>query len=117
MLIKLKTLREEAGKTQAQLADVFNISRQVYANYENGVNQPSPQMLIAMADYFQCSIDYLLGRSDDFGNITVLSDFSKKESFSAEERTLVKEFRALPPEYKKLLLDYTSFLAQRKSKK
>ena len=117
MLIKLKTLREETGKTQAQLAEVFNISRQVYANYENGVNQPSPQMLIAMADYFQCSIDYLLGRSDDFGNITILSDYSQRESFSVEERSLIKYFRALPSEYKKLLLDYTSFLTQRKIEK
>ncbi|MBQ8658474.1 MAG: helix-turn-helix transcriptional regulator [Clostridia bacterium] len=115
-MLKLKALREESGKTQAQIAEIFKISRQVYANYENGINQPSPQMLIVMADYFQCSIDYLLGRSDDFGNITILPDYLQEENFSAEERTLIKEFRSLPCDDKKLLLEYTSFLNGRTKK-
>ena len=115
-MLKIKTLREESGKTQAQIAEILQISRQVYANYENEINQPSPQMLITMADYFQCSIDYLLGRSDDFGNITILPDYLQEDNFSAEERTLVKEFRSLPFPEKKLLLDYTSFLTERNKK-
>lgn len=115
-MLKLKQLREEQGKTQAELAEIFNISRQVYANYENNVNQPSLQMLIAMADYFQCSVDYLIGRADDFGNVTVLPDYSIKESFSAKERTLVKEFRALSTAYQNLIIEYIYFLSHKDKK-
>ena len=115
-MLKLKQLREEQGKTQIELAKILNISRQVYANYENNINQPSPQMLIAMANYFQCSVDYLIGRADDFGNITVLPDYSEKENFSAQERTLIKEFRALSSEYQKLIIEYIYFLSHKDKK-
>ena len=110
---RLKSLREEKGKTQAQMAEIFHISRQVYANYENGVNEPSQQTLIAIADYFCCSIDYLLGRSDEFGNVTILPDYQQQENFSSDERTLLKYFRNLTPPYKKLLLEYVSFLEEK----
>lgn len=115
-MLRLRSLREEAGKTQAQLAAIFKISRQVYANYENEINQPSLHMLIAMANYFQCSLDYLLGRSDDFGNVTVVPEYSEKENFSAEERTLLKDFRTLNSHKKQILLDFACFLKEKRQK-
>ena len=115
-MLKLKQLREEQGKTQNELAKIFNISRQVYANYENNINQPSPQMLITMADYFQCNVDYLIGRADDFGNVTIVPDYSETERFSAQERTLIKEFRTLSSTYQQLTLDYIKFLSNKDKK-
>ena len=69
-MLRLKELRLEAGKTQAELAQFLGISRQVYANYENAINEPSLSTLVQCADIFQCSLDFLLGREDDFGNVT-----------------------------------------------
>ena len=112
-MLRLRTLREEAGKTQAQIAETFKISRQVYANYENGINQPPLQLLITMADHFQCSLDYLLGRSDDLGSVTIFPDYSSKENLAADERTLLKEFRQLSESDKKTLLEYGCFLKEK----
>ena len=115
-MLRLRALREEQGKTQTQMAEIFSVSRQVYANYENEINQPPLQTLIIMADYFECSLDYLLGRSDDLGNVNVLPDYSHQENFSAEERTLLKHFRELSSADKKLLLEYADFLQQKHKK-
>ncbi len=112
-MLRLKALREEAGKTQAELAAIFKISRQVYANYENGINEPSLKMLVVIADYFQCSVDYLLGRSDDFGNVTVLADFSQERVLSNEEKLLLKNFRVLRTKEKQSLADYLTFLSKK----
>jgi transcriptional regulator with XRE-family HTH domain len=99
-----------------QMAEIFKVSRQVYANYENEINQPSLLTLIMMADYFECSLDYLLGRSDDLGNINVLPDYSFQENFCAEERALFKIFRDLSAADKKLLLEYANFLQEKHGK-
>ena len=112
-MLRLRCLREEVGKTQSQMAELFKISRQVYANYENEINQPSLQLLIVMADYFQCSADYLLGRSDDLGNITILSNCSFSDPLSAEERILFNDFRHLSANDKKTLIEYACFLKEK----
>ena len=98
------------------MAEIFKVSRQVYANYENEINQPSLYTLIMMADYFECSLDYLLGRSDDLGNINILPDYSFQENFSAEERMLFKIFRELSIADKKILLEYANFLQEKHGK-
>ncbi len=61
-MIRLKELRHDAGKLQKEVAKDIKISVQVYCNYENGQRSPSPEMLSKLADYFNVSVDYLLGR-------------------------------------------------------
>ena len=65
--MRIKELRIENDKTQTEIANILGISRQVFANYEKEINFPDPKMLIKLADYFDVSIDYLVGREDDFG--------------------------------------------------
>lgn len=113
-MLRLRFLREEQGKTQSELAFIFKISRQVYANYENEINEPPLKILIAMADYFQCSTDYLLGRSDDFGNVTVSAEFSKHTVFDDSQKQLLKNFQALSANDKKTVLEYIEFLKNRR---
>ncbi|MBQ3220337.1 MAG: helix-turn-helix transcriptional regulator [Clostridia bacterium] len=93
-MLKLKELRLQNDKTQAELAKKLNISRQVYSNYENLINEPSLELLVKMADFFECSVDYLLGREDDFGNITVTAN----GSLPKEEANLLRIYRSLPIE-------------------
>ncbi len=112
-MLRLRSLREEIGMTQAQMAEIFKISRQVYANYENEINQPSLQLLIMMADYFQCSVDYLIGRSDDLGNITVSQNFTYNDAFSLEEKALIKDLRQLSFTDRKTITEYTNFLKEK----
>lgn len=58
----LKELREEQGKTQKELAEDLHISQVTYSNYELGKREPNIETLIALANYFRVSIDFLVGR-------------------------------------------------------
>lgn len=90
---KIKNLREENGWTQLFLAEKMGISRQVLSNYENEINQPSPDVLIKFADIFQCSIDYLLGREDDFGVISLKNE--KTAELTPDEQKHLTVYRKL----------------------
>lgn len=62
---QFKKVRKEKGLTQKQVADALGITEQSYQRYEYGKIVPSALVLIALADYFEVSLDYLVGRSDD----------------------------------------------------
>ena len=57
----LKHLRKEAHLTQVEFAKKFNLSLRGYQDIENGINETNYKNLIRFADFFGCSIDYLLG--------------------------------------------------------
>lgn len=59
----LKMLREKNGYSQQQLADILHLSKNSISHYELGVCMPSIDVLINIADVFDVSLDYLLGRS------------------------------------------------------
>ena len=50
--------------TQRQLADYLQIAQPSYIRYENGSSEPSLETLVKIADYFDVSVDYLLGRTE-----------------------------------------------------
>lgn len=63
-LARLKELRENKGITQKQLSEETGMSFQSISFYEHGEREPGVKVLISLADYFNVSIDYLVGRSD-----------------------------------------------------
>lgn len=62
---RLKELRNEKKITQQDIADALSIERITYARYENGTRSPSLDMLSKLADFFNTTSDYLLGRTND----------------------------------------------------
>lgn len=58
---KLKLLRESKQKSQQQVCSALNIEQSTLANYENGKRIPKLEILIKIAEYYQCSVDFLLG--------------------------------------------------------
>lgn len=62
---RLKKIRLERGLTQKQVYDAVGMSAIGYQRYEYGDREPAYQKLLALADYFDVSLDYLVGRSDD----------------------------------------------------
>ncbi len=62
---RLKQLRAVRNLTQKQLAIETETSERGIQNYEMGIRKPAFDVLIALADYFDVSLDYLVGRSDD----------------------------------------------------
>ena len=59
---RLLELRQEHNLTQKQLAKILNISQRSYSHYETGSRQIPIELLITLADYYDVSIDYIVGR-------------------------------------------------------
>lgn len=62
---QLKSARKTANKTQKEVALYLGIAERAYQNYEYGNREPNLETLSKLADFFNVSTDYLLGRSDD----------------------------------------------------
>lgn len=63
--LRLKELRKTNNLTLEQLGKNIGSTKATMSNYETGQKKPSLDMVIKLADYFQVSIDYLVGRTDD----------------------------------------------------
>jgi len=107
-MLKIAELRAERKMTQQQLAEVVGVKNYTIANWEQGRTEPGIGDLIALADYFKCSIDYIVGREDDFGNFFV-------ENLSPSERGLLNIFSRLPYEKKKILSEIAEDMANASS--
>ena len=62
---RIRDLREDSDKTQAELAKALNCSQQVYSNYELGQRDIPTDILIKISKYYNVSVDYILGISDN----------------------------------------------------
>ncbi len=69
---QLKNLRKSKGLNQVQLAQKLAVTSQSVSNWENDNIMPSVEMLEKIADYFNVSTDYLLGRIGKVDEITTL---------------------------------------------
>lgn len=63
---RLRKLRERKGISRRVLADFCQVSKSNMARYERGEREPTVGALCRMADYFEVSVDYLLGRTENF---------------------------------------------------
>ena len=109
MLTKFKELRQEKGLTQEELIEKFNAT--YHRNYgpsaismfENGHRIPETSALIDFADFFEVSLDYLLGRP------FVPKQGKNAFTLTADEREHMKRYRAVSPMARQALdgvLDY-----------
>lgn len=64
MNLKLKELRLIKGISQQEIADYLHCTSVTYSRYENGNRSPSLDLLVKLADYFDVTLDYLLGREN-----------------------------------------------------
>lgn len=62
---RLEDLRVDHDQTQIQIAKYLNMGRNVYWRYEKGIREIPTWAVVKLADYYQVSTDYLLGRTDD----------------------------------------------------
>lgn len=61
----LRNLREDRDFKQKDLAKLLNVSQNTYSQYENGIIELTAPTLIKIADFYNVSIDYILGRTDN----------------------------------------------------
>jgi transcriptional regulator with XRE-family HTH domain len=62
---RIRDLREDADLTQKQVGEAINVPQRTYAYYESGQRMVPPQVLCALADFYNVSVDYILGRVDE----------------------------------------------------
>lgn len=61
---RIQDLRTDADLSQKQLSEILHISQRSYSHYETGSRNIPVEMLIRLANYYDISVDYLVGRSD-----------------------------------------------------
>ena len=62
---RLKDLREDHDYTQQQVADAIGITQRKYSYIETGVQQLTAEVLVPLARFYEVSVDYLLGETDE----------------------------------------------------
>lgn len=96
-----KELRLENKKSQDSIAKDLEVSQSLINNWETGRSTPGPEMLEYIADYFEISVDYLIGRSKyknvEAGNSELDNVlFSKaKELTDDEKKTIINVINAI----------------------
>lgn len=60
----LRNLREDHDLTQKQVGEILHISQRSYAHYEAGTREIPLDILVRLADYYDVSLDYIVGRTD-----------------------------------------------------
>lgn len=99
----LKQLRNERKITQRELATLLNLSPSTIAMYETGQRKPDFQTLQKIADFFDVSTDYLLGRTDIRNLYKEIAVKETKASYTLDVGDLSKEDIAKVEEYVDLL--------------
>ena len=61
---RIQDLRTDADMSQKQLSEILHISQRSYSHYETGSRNIPLEMLIRLANYYDISVDYLVGRTD-----------------------------------------------------
>lgn len=65
MYARIRALREDNDLKQRELGEILSCSQRVYSNYERGDLDIPTDILIKLADYYNISVDYILGRTDN----------------------------------------------------
>lgn len=104
----LKELRIDRNLTQKQLSEMLDLSKNTVCEYEKGRAEPSIETLLKLSGIFGVSVDYLLGREDDFGNVVV----SENNEITPEEKELLTLFRSLPNIRRKTVMDSIRFMSE-----
>ena len=108
MIMRLNEIRIENGKTQQDIVNYLHCSYNKYASWEQGRTQPSIEDLIILSDYFNVTIDYLVGRESEDGVVIVSGN-----ELSKDESALIDKLRCLDPLNKELAYQYVDFLSER----
>lgn len=94
----LKKLRKESKLTQLEFSKKFNLSLRGYQDIENDINQTSYENLIKFADFFHCSVDYLLGHQAK--NVLYL------DSYTPTQKRIIEAVKDLSEDESYQLLGY-----------
>lgn len=99
---RIRDLREDKDKTQKDIADILYMHLTQYRRYETGESETPLNIAVKLADYYDVSLDYIAGRTNDKGN-------PKNDQ---DEKKLLALFRRLNKQQKNLILELLNELRQ-----
>lgn len=105
---RIKDMRLEKGMSQQELGDLIGVTKVSICGYENGTRTPSLETFGILADIFETTTDYLLGREvsvvDEEGNEYI-------GSISKDDIEIIQELRHYPNLYSKLIKDVKRYVS------
>ena len=107
--MRLKELRISKNLTQLELAKKIGCNQTAIGKYERKELEPNIETMIKLCEIFSCSIDYLVGREDDFGIIKT----EKETKLSYKEQKLLKAFSNLVEDEKDKIIEDCEFFANK----
>lgn len=104
--MNLKELRKKKNLSQSQVAEALGISLRAYQNYEYNQREPNIEMLNKLADYFDVTVDKLLGRNTKEQD--AIDELATEFNMSALEKKIVDNYLSLPKAMRGDLMDFLS---------
>lgn len=107
---RIKLLRDEFNMTQQELADKLHGAKSTIAMYESESRKPSLEVLIKLSEIFDCSIDYILGKSD----------VKKMEQLDSDKINIglsIKDYNPPTKEQQEKIEEYAKFVLKDNLKK
>lgn len=109
---KLRELRKEKGVYQKEIADLLNKSITCICDWERGRTEPDIEDLKILANYFGCTVDYIIGNENEQGIVYVMGN-----KLSKSEEKLIDKLRQLEPIKKEIAYRYIDFLFEEQKNK
>ncbi|MFD2133301.1 helix-turn-helix domain-containing protein [Pseudogracilibacillus auburnensis] len=121
---RLKKLRSDKRITQEKLGKKVNVTKVSISGYENGNRSPDTETLQRLANYFEVSVDYLLGRTDnpnppnsEFNPMDEINRLIKEYDIDQSGFFDIEKWKAMGPEEIKQLEEYFEFITSRAKNK
>ena len=114
---RLKKLRELGSVNQDTIAKYLGVGRSTVSRYETGEREPDFQTAQKLADYFNVTVDCLLGRTDDPTPLTQKSVTPEQEQPIDEDmRVWIDTIRSLHPDDETELFDFAEWLKTKRNR-
>ena len=95
-MVRIKQLRESKGLNMKEAARLLSMPYTTYVNYEKGQREPTSEVLVLLADFYETTVDYLVGRTDTFTQVprpTVIK--TPTPELTTDESDLLRKYRRL----------------------
>ncbi len=102
----IKVAREKQGLTQQECAELFDVKLRAWQTYEQGVSEPRFETLCKIADKFNVTTDYLLGRPTAEPPEAPIDEFARAERLKELERIIIKEYLELGDAEREAVLEF-----------
>ena len=106
---RLKELRKQKGLFQKDIANKLGIDRTTYVKYETGASEPDIKTLLSIADIFDVSVDYLLGKTE-----RIEKPADENGELSERDKEIIDLMSSLSDEKFQQVVNFASYLLEQK---